>query len=161
MPKTNAEKAERHEAKGDELAGKGKHAKALQEYRKALKLDPERVGLYDKLIATRDRAPGEWGVEDFAESMDWVMQKQEREHPPLKQTHARLSPEWNKATAIAIGILTEEDEEKRKGMIEEFVALGELATRAMIGLLLDLKRIPPQETEQAKHEARSTKQDQE
>lgn len=150
MTKTNAEKAVKHEQKGDELALKGKHARALKEYRKALELDPEKAGLYDKLISTRDLIPDDWSREDFAESMDWVMKKQEREHPPLKQTHAKLSPEWAQATSMAIGILTEEDEEKRAGMTEDFVAMGEVATRAMIGLLLDLKKIPPPEADQEK-----------
>lgn len=142
--KTNLEKASRHEARGDEWAGKGKHKRALGEYRKVLELDPDRAGLYDKLIATRDLIPGEWKEEDFAESLGWVMKKQEQEHPPIRQTHARLSPEWTKATTVAIQVITEEDEERRRASIEELVAMGEIATRAMIGLLLDLKKMPSQ-----------------
>ena len=151
MPKEKAKekpgrsKAEKHEAKGDAHAAKGKHDKALKEYLKALDLNPDNAALYDKLIAARDAAPGEWGAEEFADSVGWAMAKQEHEHPTIKQVHARLSPEWASAVALAIDILHDPDEPRQRAKIEQLAAMGEIATRAMIGLLLDLKNAPAQE----------------
>ena len=140
-------KAGKHEAKGDAHAAKGKHDKALKEYRKALDDDPDNTALYDKLIRAQDAAPGEWGAEEFAESVGWAMAKQEKEHPTIKQTHAKLSPEWAAAVALAVDILHEEDEAKQREKIEQLVGMGEIAARAMIGLLLDLKNAPQQDKE--------------
>lgn len=153
MSKSPAEMATKHEAKGDEYAAKGKHEKALKEYRKALDLNPESAEIFDKLIKTRDQMPGEWDLNDFAESMDWTMKQQERDHPTIRQVHAKLSPGWSKAVTLAINILHELDEKKRDAMIEELVSQGEVATRAMIGLLLDLKNAPQQESEVLEPEA--------
>jgi tetratricopeptide (TPR) repeat protein len=136
----NPDKAARHEAKGDALLAKGKLVKALKQYRKALEQDPNRTSIYDKLIQTRDQMPGEWKIEDFAESVSWTMQKQEQQHPPIRQVHARFTPEWEAATDLVMKILASPDKETKDELIEKLVAMGEISTRATIGLLLDFTK---------------------
>lgn len=141
MPKKkNVSGPRKHIAKGDELLAAKKPKKALKEYRKAEALDPNANGLYDKLIQAHDEATIDWEPEDFAESVTWTMKKQEKENPYLKQVHARLSPEWKKAGELAIRIMMTEDAENAKKLTEELVAMGEIATRALIGLLSDFKK---------------------
>lgn len=145
MTKSNPTKAVKHETKGDELAKNAKYKKALREYRKALDLDPESIRLYDKLVKTRDQLPGDWDMADFAESVGWTMEKQAKENPPIKQTHARLSPEWKKAMELALGIINETDDAQCEKLIEELVGMGEVATRAMVGLILEFKKASSQQ----------------
>ena len=140
-------KSAKHEAKGDSLAEKGKHAKAVKEYRKALDIDPENERILEKLIRARDMDPGEWGVEDFADSVGWTMKKQEKENPSIRQVHPKLAPEWMKAYSMAVEILSEEDEGRLGERIEKLAAMGEIATRATIGLLLDIRNSPPADDE--------------
>lgn len=131
--------AQKHIDKGDGWMKKKKPGKALIEYKKALACDPDLKGIYDKLIAAHDLTPREWDEKDFAESVTWTMKKQEQENPPIKQVHARLTPEWKKATELAMRMFVSEDKESVKKLTEELVAMGEIATRAMIGILLDIK----------------------
>lgn len=132
-------KTERHETKGDRLLALGRPAKALKEYKMALKTRPESVQIYDKIMKAHDLTPGKWGVEDFTQSVLWAMKKQELEHPPIKQVHARLSPEWDRATRLAVEIMRTKDKAKVNNLLEDLVAMGETATRALIGMLMDLK----------------------
>jgi len=138
--KPNPRKATRHEAKGDRLLAKGKLTKALKQYRKALEFDPERTTIYDKLIQTRDGVDGEWNVDDFAESMSWVMDKQEIDNPSIRQVHAKLSPEWEKAINLAMSTIIEEDETLRGEKIEELVGMGDIATRVLIDMMMEMKQ---------------------
>ncbi|HPM40900.1 MAG TPA: tetratricopeptide repeat protein [bacterium] len=147
-------KAAKHESKGDALFSKGKFEKALKEYRKALETEPESAEILDKLISAHEKIPGEWRMEDFAESLSWEMKRQEKERPSMRQVHARLSPEWKEATKLAVDILSEGDEEKRGEKIEKLAAMGEIAARAMIGLLLDIKNPP---AEGGEHEEENLK----
>jgi hypothetical protein len=145
--KRSAEKAARHESKGDELLAKGKFEKALARYRKALELDPDRPGIFDKLIAARDQAGGDWKMRDFAEFVSWTMQQQAQEHPEVRQLHAQLSPEWQHAMELVARILGSEGE-PASDAVEELVRMGPIATRALLSVLLDLKHAavaPPEE----------------
>lgn len=135
----NPAKASKIEAKGDRLLAKGKLKRALKKYKKALEHNPAHKGIYDKLMETRDKLPGNWKMEDFIESVDWAMQKQEQEIPSMRQVHARLSPEWKKASDLALKILAEGEQNRSETFIEELVAMGEIGTRATIGLLLEIK----------------------
>jgi len=146
--KTDREKATEHVAKGDRELERGKHEKALAEYRKALELDPELPGIYDKLVSVRDRIGGDWDIEDFAESVHWTMEKQAQENPAIKQVHAKLSPEWKKAYELALRILTDPADKLNGDDVEELVGMGEVATRALIGILLDLKKATTPESEE-------------
>jgi hypothetical protein len=151
----NLKKAAKHEAKGDELTKKGKHKKALAEYKKSLEYDPARPGIFDKLIESKDKIEGDWKMEDFAESMSWTMGKQELANPSIKQIHAMLSPEWNVATEIAFKILASSEGRDVSDEIEKLVGMGEIATRALVNILLSLTRSHeenPDEAEDEKHE---------
>lgn len=141
-------KAEKYLLKGDKYLEKGKLEKALAAYKEALVYEPNFPGLLEKLIDVRDRIGGDWDLEDFAESVSWTMEKQAQDHPALKQVHAELSPEWKKATELALRILTDPAEQSQSEDVEELVQMGEVATRALIGILLDIKRATSPESEQ-------------
>lgn len=136
----NPDKAKRLEEKGDSLLEKGKLKKALKKYRKALDYDPTRKSIYDKLMHTKDLSPDDWNVDDFVESVEWAMQKQEQENPPIKQVHAMLTPEWEKAKELAVKVISSESREEQDSLIEELVDMGEMGVRAAVGLLIDFKK---------------------
>lgn len=135
-------KAEKLINEGDEHSLSGKFSKALKKYRKAHELDPEHEGLADKLLDMHEKALGEseWELEDFAEHVGLAMEKQEQEHPPIKQTHAKLTPEFKDVSNLVLRILQEDDDEKAGPMIEDLVSRGEIATRALIDLLRSMKK---------------------
>ena len=136
---TRTNRAKRLEAKGDKLAARGLHAQALKHYRKALAFDPERTALFDKLVAEQDAMPGDWQLEDFVESVSCVMKKQEQDHPPIRQVHAKLSPEWTDASELLLKIMTSTDSDQTAQWVEDLVAMGEVGTRAAVQLLVDMK----------------------
>ena len=138
--KTNPEKAKKHTEKGDRHFAKGKIDKALKEYRKALELDPENAEIYDKLTNAHNETKHEWDMKDFADSVSWIMKKQELNEPQIRQVHAALSPEWKKAQTLAFEILNLDDEKIIHSKIEELISMGEVATRAIIGMLLEIKK---------------------
>lgn len=125
---------------GDAYATKGKFDKALKKYRKAHDLAPDYEGLGAKLIAAHEKALGEhtWSREDFAFHLDLVMRQQERDNPSLKQTHAKLSPEWKDVVELAVAVVGEADDAKAAPLIDKLVAHGEIATRALIDLMRTL-----------------------
>ena len=132
-------KAEKHEAKGDKHFENGKPKKALNEYKKALELNPDAECLYEKLIKTIDQKDGEWELDDFADSVTWAMKKQEQDNPSIRQVHAKLTPEWEKAMELTLNIL-QADEDVAKNKIEELVQMGDIATRVLIEMMLDFKK---------------------
>ncbi len=140
-------KADKLVHEGDEHSVKGKFSKALKKYRKAHELDPEHDGLADKLLDMHEKALGEseWELEDFAEHVGLAMEKQEQEHPPIKQTHAKLTPEFKDVSNLILKILQEDDDEKAGPMIEDLVSRGEIATRALIDLLRSMKNVKSEE----------------
>ena len=143
------EKSKRLELKGDRLLKKGKVDKALKKYKKALKNAPSSKEIYDKLIQTADMKNGEWNMDDFLESVGWVMKKQEQETPHLRHVHAMLSPEWNDAYKTAIGILSSNDEDKVKNSIESLVEKGEIGTRAIAQILVEMKSMKDEKTDKS------------
>jgi len=138
----NKHRADKLIKEGDEHSLNGKFSKALKKYRKAHELDPDREDLPDKLMEMHDKALGEseWELEDFAEHVGLAMEKQEREHPPIKQTHAKLTPEFKDVSNLILKILNEDDNEKAGPMVEDLVSRGEIATRALIDLLRSMKK---------------------
>ena len=152
VKKTDREKADKHVVKGDRHLERGDFEKALKEYRKALDYDPNLPGIFDKLIQVRDHMGGKWDLEDFAETVSWTMEKQAQENPAMKQVHAKLTPEWKKAYEIALRILSDPAEKLRSEDVEELVDMGEVATRALIGVLLDLKHATSPESEEPEEE---------
>ena len=137
--KTKTQKIQKLIKKADKFLSKGKIKKALKKYKKALDLDPSQTHIYDKLIEAKDMTSKEWKQNDFIESVSWAMKKQEQENPTIKQVHARLSPEWNKATELVFKLLSSEDEEHINSIVEEIVSMGETGTRATVEIILNLK----------------------
>lgn len=113
-----------------------------------MEIDPNLPGIFDKLIQVRDHMGGEWDLEDFAETVSWTMEKQAQENPALKQVHAKLTPEWKKAYELALRVLTDPAENLKSEDVEELVGMGEVATRALIGVLLDIKHATSPESEE-------------
>ena len=146
--KTDQEKAADHVSKGDKLLDGKKYKKALSEYRKALDIDPGWPGIFDKLIEVRDKMGGDWDLEDFADTVSWTMEKQAQENPAIRQVHAKLTPEWKKAYELALRILSDPAETIKSDDVEELVGMGEVATRALVGILLDIKHATSPESEQ-------------
>ncbi|PIU57061.1 MAG: hypothetical protein COS89_05270 [Deltaproteobacteria bacterium CG07_land_8_20_14_0_80_38_7] len=129
-------KAEQLELAGDELALKNKFEKALKKYKKALEKTPDNTSLYNKLISTKDKIEKNWGMDDFVESVSWAMEKQEIEDPAIKQLHIKLSPNWDKATKLALKIITIDDKDKDfSKLIEEYILLGNVGTLVLIDIL--------------------------
>jgi len=129
-------KAEQLEHAGDELALKNKFEKALKKYKKALEKTPDNTSLYNKLISTKDKIEKNWGMDDFVESVSWAMEKQEIEDPAIKQLHIKLSPNWDKATKLALKIITIDDKDKDfSKLIEEYILLGNVGTLVLIDIL--------------------------
>ena len=81
-----------------------------------------------------------FGMKEFVDSVDDVMQKQEKKHPPIRQVHARLSPEWKRVSEKIGQLLTLKEEEAVEKLREEVVAEGEIATRVLLDFLLTLVR---------------------
>lgn len=151
----HSKKVEKLISEGDKSAAKGDYQKALKKYRKAHELDAGRAGLYEKLIEVHEKSlRGEWKMEDFAEHMGFVMNKQERDHPPIKQIHAKLSPEWKGVSDLIFAILNEADDAASGPLIEKLVGHGELATRVLIDFLRNLKKAAGDKTleEEGPHE---------
>ena len=140
VKKRNPDKARKHESKGDAHFEKGKFLKALKEYRKAQELDPELPGIYENLTDSHDKSGADWEMGDFAESVSWTMARQAQENPPIKQVHAKLSPEWKGASELVFKILAAPDEVDTGPDVERLVGMGEIASRALIEILLGLKR---------------------
>lgn len=126
--------------KGDRLFSKGNFRKAFAKYRKAIGIDPKRTIVYDKLMEAKDKMPGPWEKEDFAESVGWAMKKQEEENPSLRELHMKLSPEWEKARELALKIFHAGSKEDERIFIEELVSMGEAGTRVAISMLVEIKR---------------------
>lgn len=80
-----------------------------------------------------------WVLKDFVDSVDKVMQEQEKENPAMKQVHARLSPEWKKVSEKIGHLLTLTDENQIDQLREEIVGEGEIAIRVLIDFLLAIK----------------------
>lgn len=137
-----ARKAAKLIAEGDRHAAKGKLAKALKSYQKAHELDPAHEGLSAKLIEAHEKSLGDkdWDMKEFAEHMGMVLQLEAEAHPALKQVHAKLTPEWHEVSELVGRILMTEDEATAGALVEELVAKGEIATRALIEFLRTMKK---------------------
>jgi len=129
------EKADKLETAGDALASKGDYKKALKKYRQAVKEEPDKPGLYDKLVDAHEKAKEDWKKEDFVESLSWTMKKQELLEPAIRQVHAKLLPEWKKTVEVALKVINAPDDDKLPKLVEELVATGEIGTRVLVELL--------------------------
>ena len=148
MSKNNPKKAKKLISKGDKLLEKGKAPKALKMFKKAKDLDPGNVEVYDKLIRAHEASTLDWEETDVAESVGWLMEKQQIENPSIKLVHETLEPEW-KQVMEQIGMLfaapTDEDEERVIAKIKDF---GDKALYPLIYTLLQIKKGPESEESQ-------------
>lgn len=142
-----AKKVDKLIADGERYEAKGKYDKALKKYTSAHELEPDRGGLEEKILQMHEKTLGDddWKMEDFAEHIDLVMQKQEKEYPPIKQTHAKLTPEWKDVSNLIMQVLAEDDDDAAGPLVEELVGKGEIATRALIDLLRSMKKSAEEE----------------
>ena len=81
----------------------------------------------------------DWDMKDFVESVDEVMQEQEKTSPSVKHTHARLSPEWKQMSEKIAQLLVLKNEDEIEKLREEIVNAGEISTRILIDFLLSIK----------------------
>lgn len=81
----------------------------------------------------------EWGMEEFVESVDAVMQNQEKQNPAIKQIHAKLSPDWKRVSNHLARLLSLTGEAEIEKLREEIVAEGEIASRVLIDFVLAIK----------------------
>lgn len=81
----------------------------------------------------------DFGMEEFVESVDEVMQKQEKQNPAIKQVHARLSPEWKRVSEKLGRFLAAPDEAVLHSLREEIVNEGEIATRVLLDFIEAIK----------------------
>lgn len=140
MAITNKKKADGLITKGDELKKNGMFKQALKKYKNAQELDPERVEIYDKLIATHEEATKEWSEQDMAESVGWVMQKQELRNPAVKLLHERLSPQFDAVSKKITDLILSPTEEDEYRIIEDIKGFGTDAIYPLIFTLLQIKR---------------------
>jgi tetratricopeptide (TPR) repeat protein len=135
--KERSEKAKRLEAKGDKLKTKNKPKDALKAYRKSREADPENPAIYDKLIEIKSTLEDSWSEEDFSESMEWTMKKQELENPDLKEVYESLSPEYTQIKQL-IGQMLQTPPEIRDPLIERIKSFGGKAVRPLLDILLSI-----------------------
>ena len=139
MTRKNSNKASRLIAKGDKLIEKGKFKRALKKFKKALKFDPDRAELYDRLVNAHEQATEDWAEKDVAESVLWVMKKQEIENPAIKMTHAKLEPEWKEiAQKIKLLLVCDNKEDEGK-IIEMIVSYGTDSIYPLIDTIIQIR----------------------
>lgn len=127
------------EQAGDRCMARGDAQGALVKYRAAQALSPDAPDLYRKLIAAHQAATPEWGPKDLAESLAWEMRCQELDHPPIRDLHERLSPEWQEVTDLLHRLVIVEDAAVVARLREEIIGYGAKAVRPLLDLFLLLK----------------------
>lgn len=140
LRKQNPEKATKLDQKGDALVSKGKLKRAVKKFRKAVEYDTSRTDIYEKLLKVRDELGDEWKVTDFVESVDFVMQQQEKENPELRHLHVKLSPEFENAKTVVMQIIATKDQSEAEALTKKLCTLGETGTRAAIDAIFEIKR---------------------
>jgi uncharacterized ubiquitin-like protein YukD len=136
--KTNAQK---HEEKGDGQRQKGNAKKALEQYKLSIEEDPENLELYDKLIEAHDEIKKDWGEEDFADHLSWMMKKQELENPVLTYVHERLSPEYESIRDLIIKLFQAEDVDQEEELMQHIIEFDTRAILPLIDFILNVKKI--------------------
>lgn len=79
-------------------------------------------------------------MKEFVNSVDEVMQNQEKENPAIKQVHARLSPEWSRVSEKLSRFLALADETQIGPLREEIVGEGETAIRVLLDFIEAIKK---------------------
>jgi hypothetical protein len=130
-------KATELEAKGDRYAGRQDLRKALKAYRGACEANPDNPVIYQKLIEIKGQLQEDWSEEDFSETLNWTMRKQELENPGIKEVYEVLSPEYNEIKQTIFRLLTTPPE-LRDPLITKIKNYGIKAVRPLLDTLLSL-----------------------
>ena len=143
----NPSKARKLEQKGDQLFKKEKFEKALEQYREAEKLDPDRPEIYQKLSLALEKSGREWTQEDFEESMSWTMRQQELEHPELKWVYQKFTTDYQAVQKLVQQLMLLQDQELEQQIISQILSFEDKATLPLLDFLISLKTMAhkPQE----------------
>ncbi len=133
--------AQNLEKKGDDYFIKKKYHEAAKAYDEALKLDPARLELYDKLITAHEKFADKWTEDDFAFNLELVMRKQEAENPAYRYINARPTPEFKASKALVTKLLKETDLENETKLISDILAHKEMAVYALLDAVMDFKHL--------------------
>jgi tetratricopeptide (TPR) repeat protein len=139
--KLNPNKARKLEQKGDQFFEKGKFEKALDCFRKAEKLDPERPEIYQKLSTTLEKTAREWTQEDFEESMGWTMRQQELENPDIKWVHQKFTVEYQTVQKLLQQLMLMQNPEEEQQVITQILLFEEKAALPVLDFLLSMKNL--------------------
>lgn len=142
MATKNITKSLSLELKGDTHVQKGKQQKAHECYQQALDLNPERVELYDKLLASHNASKDKWTEEDFVFNLELTMKKQELLDPTFKRVHARHEPEFREIAQLIKKMILEKDATRETRIVEEIISYGVNALYPLIDALLAIKQLP-------------------
>jgi|SRR3989338_327166 len=96
-----------------------------------------------KRKGSKKKSKEDWELKDFIQAVDQVMNEQEKKYPPIRQVHARLTPEWKEISHQIAIFLSSKDEDGQKLLLEKIVDKGPIATRVLLDLLLSLKKGNP------------------
>lgn len=133
----NPKKAEKLRLKGDKFFAAEKFEKALQTYREAQKADPDNPLIYEKLSSTQSKIEKDWSENDFIESMDWVMRKQEIDNPEIKEVHSTLDPEYIQIKQLIAQMLMTEPAE-RHPLLQKIKSYQAKAVQPLLDILISI-----------------------
>ena len=138
----NPDKAFALELKGDQSLNKKQNSKAQDFYLEALKFNPDRIELYDKLIALQESSQAQWQADDFTLHVTLTMRRQEILNPMFKRINARALPEFEEIKSILLEILRTHDTEKETELVEKIIEYGDLALYPLLDFIISLKEEP-------------------
>lgn len=133
--------AQNLERNGDDYFIKKKYHEAAKAYDEALKLEPTRIELYDKLITAHEKYADKWTEDDFAFNLELVMRKQEIENPAYRYINARPTPEFKASKALVTKLLRETNAEHEAKLIGEILSHKEIAVYALLDAVMDFKQL--------------------
>lgn len=139
------------EEAGDKLAGEGRLGDALDAYRHAERLNPNRGEIYVKLIDTHERlkasAPEAFAEDDMADLLTWTMRAQELATPRLRYLHRYLSGEDKTIHRLLQRLMATEDDQEEGYLLEQIEAQGVQAVQALLYFFVSLKHTRAQTTD--------------
>ncbi|MDO8644568.1 MAG: hypothetical protein Q7S00_06360 [bacterium] len=87
---------------------------------------------------TKKRA--NFSEKDFVDSLWKTMKGQEKKNPKLSRVHEKLSPEYEKVTALITKLLQAGQEQEEK-LMDEILSYGKKAALPLIDFVKDLKKL--------------------
>ncbi len=135
--KPNPKKAEKLLIKADKFCEAEKFEKALETYRQAQQADPDNPLIYEKLASTQSKIEKDWSENDFVESMDWVMKKQEIENPEIKDVYSTLDPEYLQIKQLIAQMLMTEPVD-RPPLLQKIKSFQSKAVQPLLDILISI-----------------------